>query len=77
MYLLRCFFLCVCGFFNTRVSLWESAFRESDPPVSASGVQHAAPGLNQPEWKQPLAGEEACQREMSLVMPNEYNKLKN
>lgn len=38
----------MCGFFNTRVSLWESAFRESDPPVSASGVQHAAPGLNQP-----------------------------
>lgn len=38
----------MCVFFNTRVSFWESVFQESDPPVSASGIQAAAPGLNQP-----------------------------
>lgn len=41
----------------------------------AFGVQHRDSISS--EWKQPLAAEEAAgRREMSLVMPNKYNKVK-
>lgn len=58
----------------------ELAFRCIRPSHLCSWRRSAAPGLNQSEWKQPLGVEEAAasagQREMSLVLPNKYNKLK-